>query len=214
MGLDTDQMKQHGQQSEKGYSCLQIALGAVMLGIGIQYLPTETGAGDTEGSEDNILVEGGPAPKERDPCPNGAAYYLYVAGIALLVTNLVGLCSKCCQYLAERDGKISGGEACGLGLLSCASGILVIVDLVMLIWGSVVVFGAWSTWTDDYSVYVKEPNHYNYCANQPMMTAFIILILKWVLIPCFIILTCCCTCLCALCCGCCGLGAATASQNV
>jgi len=206
MGLDREEIKQNGQKTEKGYSIIQIALGAVMLGIGIQYLPKES-------TEDTVLPEGAPVPKESDPCPNGAAHYLYVAGITLLVTNGVGLLSKVSQYLAERDGKISGGEKCGLGLLSFASGVLAIVDIAMLIWGSVVVFGAWSSWTDDYSVYANDADKYNYCENQPMMTAFIILILKWVLIPCFILLTCCCTCLCACCCGCCGLKAASSVQT-
>ena len=46
--------------------------------------------------------------------------------------------------------------------------------------GSVVVFGAWSTWTDDYDEYIADVDNKNYCAYTPMMTAFVILILKWV----------------------------------
>ena len=46
--------------------------------------------------------------------------------------------------------------------------------------GSVVVFGAWSSWTPDYAVYAAAPDDYNYCAYEPMMWAFGILITKWV----------------------------------
>ena len=46
--------------------------------------------------------------------------------------------------------------------------------------GSVVVFGAWATWTDDYNEYIQDMDNKNYCAYTPMMTAFVILILKWV----------------------------------
>ena len=46
--------------------------------------------------------------------------------------------------------------------------------------GSVVVFGAWSSWTDEYAEYASHPEKYNYCANQPMMFAFVILIINWV----------------------------------
>ena len=41
-------------------------------------------------------------------------------------------------------------------------------------------FGAWSSWTDDYDEYAAQPEIFNYCANTPMMFAFVILLLKWV----------------------------------
>ena len=81
---------------------------------------------------------------------------------------------------------------------SFTTGCTSIVDFSMLIWvfslnyifsvkiiliksqGSVVVFGAWATWTDNYAEYEKDQRNKNYCMNQPMMTAFVILILKWV----------------------------------
>ena len=50
------------------------------------------------------------------------------------------------------------------------------VEFVLLIWGSVVVFGAWATWTYDESD-AEEPT---YCPYRPMMFAFVLLILKWV----------------------------------
>ena len=46
--------------------------------------------------------------------------------------------------------------------------------------GSVVVFGAWASWTDDYDEYVADTENKNYCAYEPMMYAFVILIIKWV----------------------------------
>ena len=61
-----------------------------------------------------------------------------------------------------------------------ASGVMGIVDFAMLIWGSVVVFGAWANWTDDFEEYKTNPEELNFCHNTPMMTAFVILILKWV----------------------------------
>ena len=80
---------------------------------------------------------------------------------------------------AERDGKIDCGEKVGMAVNKMSSGIMTIVDFVMLIWGSVVVFGAWSTWTDDYDRFQTEEG-LNYCMNTPMMTAFVLLLLKWV----------------------------------
>ena len=46
--------------------------------------------------------------------------------------------------------------------------------------GSVVVFGSWASWTDDYEEYLSDVEVFNYCAHTPMMFAFIILLLKWV----------------------------------
>ena len=71
-------------------------------------------------------------------------------------------------------------EKCGLWLLGGASGLMAVVDVVMLIWGSVVVFGAWATWTDDFDKFLADPDIYNYCAYEPMMWAFGILVTKWV----------------------------------
>ena len=47
--------------------------------------------------------------------------------------------------------------------------------------GSIVVFGAWATWTDDYDKFLADPDIYNYCAYEPMMWAFGILVTKWVI---------------------------------
>ena len=87
--------------------------------------------------------------------------------------------AKMYKKCAERDGKIDCGEKVGMAVNKMSSGIMTIVDFVMLIWGSVVVFGAWSTWTDDYDRFQTEEG-LNYCMNTPMMTAFVLLLLKWV----------------------------------
>ena len=84
---------------------------------------------------------------------------------------------------AERDGKIDCGEKVGMAINSFASGVMGIVDFAMLIWGSVVVFGAWANWTDNFDDYKRDPEKFNFCENTPMMTAFVILILKWVICP-------------------------------
>ena len=51
---------------------------------------------------------------------------------------------------------------------------VMIVEFAMLIWGSVVVFGAWSNGKE---VWDRDDN---YCPFSPMMMAFVLLILKWV----------------------------------
>ena len=57
--------------------------------------------------------------------------------------------------------------------------IMIIVDFAMIIWGSVVVFGAWASWTGDIEKY-ENMDDFNYCKSTPMIFAFTILIIKWV----------------------------------
>ena len=38
----------------------------------------------------------------RELCPNGAAEYLFIAGILLLVLNLLGIMAQCAQKMAEK----------------------------------------------------------------------------------------------------------------
>jgi len=194
--LNSEEFKQNTQNNEKGYSIIQLILGAVMVAIGYQNLPVEYRF--SEEAIQELSVE-----EKRDPCPNGAAYWLYIAGILLLVANFMNGWSKFYKWCAERDGKVDKCEKFNMMVNSFSTGCMTIVDFAMLIWGSVVVFGAWATWTDNYEEYEKDPENMNYCMNQPMMTAFVILILKWVLIPCMIVLSCLCGCCCACCCGMC-----------
>ena len=67
-----------------------------------------------------------------------------------------------------------------MGVNKMSSGVMTIVDFVMLIWGSVVVFGAWATWTSDLDKYNANMDELNYCEYQPMVFAFSILLIKWV----------------------------------
>ena len=53
-----------------------------------------------------------------------------------------------------------------------------------MIWGSIVVFGAYDSWSYDESHKYKNDDEYSYCPCTPFMTAFILLILEWVLKPC------------------------------
>merc|ERR1711937_44450 len=189
--INTEEFKENSGKSETGFSLANLIIGIVMVAIGYQNLPQEM-TGTPAVAED----------AEQDPCPNGAAYWLYVAGICLLVSNSINTWAKIYKWCAERDGKIDCGEKVGLAVNKMSSGVMTIVDFVMLIWGSVVVFGAWATWTDDWNAYQQDPEGLNYCAYNPMMTAFVLLLLKWIMIPVAIALTCCCVCCGAMCCAC------------
>ena len=102
--------------------------------------------------------------------------------IQLVITAINGW-AKMYKKCAERDGKIDCGEKVGMAINSFSSGVMTIVDFAMLIWGSVVVFGAYANWTDNWDTYKDDPEVKNFCENTPMMTAFVILILKWVICP-------------------------------
>lgn len=189
--INTEEFKENSGKSETGFSLANLIMGIVMVAIGYQNLPQEmTGAPAV--AED----------AEQDPCPNGAAYWLYVAGICLLVSNSINTWAKIYKKCAERDGKIDCGEKVGMGINKMSSGVMTIIDFVMLIWGSVVVFGAWATWTDDLEKYNADKDGLNYCEYNPMMFAFVILLIKWIMIPLAIALTCCCVCCGAMCCAC------------
>ena len=139
------------------------------------------------------LHTGPKADGEETLCPNGngAAYWLLIAGIVILISNSYKGCVRVSKETTEPfDDKISySGKV---------SAVLNIAELAMLIWGSVVVFGAWATCTDDFDVYKANPDELNFCERIPMMTAFIILILNLVLVPIIIIITCLCVCCCGM----------------
>jgi len=122
-------------------------------------------------------------------CKFGAVDYLYYAGILSLLVNGIGILSSLAQWCPLRDGKISAGEDCGLNILRF---FVVICDFVVVIWGSVVVFGNYAEWT--YNEADLEMD--GYCDYTPMIFAFVLLVVKWTLIPVTIL----CNCLCACCC--------------
>jgi len=136
-------------------------------------------------------------------CNNGAAQYLLYGGIALLVLNVVTLVGGCARQLAMKDGKITASENCGLCVLGLLTGVLGITYLVILIWGSVVVFSSWPDWT------ATDLTSEDYCKELPMHFAFGILVTAWVMIPLM-----CCGCICITCCiGCAAASHATAAQQ-
>ena len=77
-----------------------------------------------------------------------------------------------------------------LGLLGLTSSIVVLCDLIVVIWGSVVVFSNYSSWT------FTDPTSEDFCEKTPMVFAFTLLLIKWLLIPAILVLGC----ITALCC--------------
>ena len=146
-GAEEEAPEEKNMCLEMGYFFAQVILGIVMVTIGHNYTWQFHNGGEEGVSTD-----------EDNLCPNGAAWWLWIAGILYLVLpTTLGLC-------------------CGSAVL-----VMQILDFAMIIWGSVVVFGAWANWTDDFNVYKADPEELNFCAHTPMMTAFVILILKWVI---------------------------------
>jgi len=177
MAMDANTDKKAGWGQVIG-SVLQIAQGIAMVVIGQLHI-------------------------EPADCNNGASQYLLYGGIALLVLNVVTLVGGCARQLAMKDGKITSSENCGLCLLGLLSGVLGITYLVILIWGSVVVFGSWPDWTSE------DPTNLDYCKDLPMKFAFGILVTAWIMIPLM-----CCGCICITCCiGCAAASHATAAAQ-
>eukprot|EP00090_Calanus_glacialis_P012123 TRINITY_DN20570_c0_g1_i1.p1 TRINITY_DN20570_c0_g1~~TRINITY_DN20570_c0_g1_i1.p1 ORF type:complete len:200 (-),score=35.44 TRINITY_DN20570_c0_g1_i1:141-689(-) len=138
--------------------------------------------------------------KNLDPldCANGASEYLFYGGIVIISANVVGILAGCARQAALKDGRISGGENCGLCVLGLLSGVLGIAALVTLIWGSVVVFGSWADWTS------TDLTNQHFCKETPMMFAFVLLLINWVMFP---LMICCC------CCACCVMGCCAAAAS-
>lgn len=122
---------------------------------------------------------------EEEDCSNGAVTFLFWGGLVTLVANVLGLLGGCSRQLALRDGRISCGESCCLGLLGCLGGMAGLLDFVTLIWGSVVVFGSWPNWTED------DMTSEDYCKATPMLFAFVLQIVRWCLVGIISILGCC-----------------------
>ena len=136
-----------------------------------------------------------------DDCQNGAANWLLIAGILELFIQAFIVLAKICQKVSNKVGKGSCDETSIDAFNSFAIAVLAIFEIAILIWGSVVVFGVWSKWTRE------SPSSKNYCAFTPMMSAFIILIIKWVLMPGVIVILCILVCF-STCCAPCAVGCA------
>eukprot|EP00092_Neocalanus_flemingeri_P062638 GFUD01075597.1.p1 GENE.GFUD01075597.1~~GFUD01075597.1.p1 ORF type:complete len:178 (-),score=24.74 GFUD01075597.1:72-605(-) len=161
----TNENKTFLDRFEKCYSTMNFIWSIIMLAIGGSYMSTaKDGSDDMPIMGEALNMNITTTSEESDPCPNGAAYYIYVGGIIIVLSSLLNIGSKIAKYCATM----------GTGL----------------------VFGAWSTWTDNYSKYAADPANYNYCAYAPMVFPFVYLVIKWFFISSMAVLGCCACCAC------------------
>jgi len=52
-----------------------------------------------------------------------------------------------------------------------------LADLIVVVWGSVLVFSNYASWS------YTDTTSPSYCAHTPMLFAFVLLLVKWLLIP-------------------------------
>ena len=161
------------EKSEFRYSILQIILAIVMIGIGASF---------------NGKVD------KEEICPNGASWWLLTAGIVDLGLNVLKFTTKIYRINVLDHRNNSFAKRCGLEILLISSSVMTIVDVVLIIWGAFLVFGSFGSWTYNVDQYRRNMEDLNYCPYTPMMTAFVILIIKLLLLPTMIILLCLCTC--------------------
>jgi len=152
--------EKEGEATQMCSSVITFIFGCIMLGIGHSY---------------------------QDTCPNGAATFLFYAGIITMVSKVFAFVKFFAKVCAESDGVISGAEYCGLGLLTIISGLIIIADCMVLIWGTVVVFGVYPRWT----YYKDDELSPLYCEYTPFMFSFVLLILDWIFLPMIVLCTCC-----------------------
>lgn len=160
------------------YSIFDIILAILMIAIGAKFYGTVDG---------------------KEICPNNAAWWLLTAGLVFLGLNLINVIARIYRGCVLDQGKNSFVERCGMEILLISSAAMTIVDFVVIIWGAILVFGSYSSWTDNLGKYERNmekpsPEELNYCPYTPMMTAFVILIVKFILIPALIIMVTVCAC--------------------
>ena len=152
---------------------VQIILAIVMIGIGASF----------NGNVD-----------KEEICPNGASWWLLTAGIVLFGLNVLNVATRIYRTNVLDHRNNSFAKRCGLEILLISSSVMTIVDVVLIIWGAFLVFGSFGSWTYNVDQYRRNMEDLNYCPYTPMMTAFVILIIKLLLLPTMIILLCLCTC--------------------
>ena len=162
------------ERSEFRYSILQIILAIVMIGIGASF---------------NGKVD------KEEICPNGASWWLITAGIVLFGLNVLNVTTKIYRTSVLDHRNNSCAAKCGFKILLISSIVMTIVDAVMIIWGAILVFGNFGSWTYNVDVYRRNMEDLNYCPYTPMMTAFVILIIKFIMIILLCLCTCCVACL-------------------
>ena len=119
-------------------------------------------------------------------CEMDAPLYLLIGGgvgLGMTLFKIVAILTP-----SDCDDKIVNGLMPVAGIFSIG----------VTIWGSIVVFGAYSSWSYDKKDMGKKNDEHEYCPYTPFMMAFVLLILEWVLKP-FLL---CCECLLA-CLSCC-----------
>merc|ERR1712080_249935 len=75
--------------------------------------------------------------------------FLLYAGIIILATYFLGIVLSCAKKCAEKDGEVSCMENCGICFLNMINFCLILADFGTLIWGSIVVFGSYSSWVSE-----------------------------------------------------------------
>ena len=139
---------------------------------------------------------------DRDDCPNGAANWLFVAGIVSLVSNVITGSAQLIKVVAIRR-RVASDEL--LIAVHLTIGVMVALELAFIIWGSVVVFGVWHVWLNSYYDILRKDyrmldieedsersyyNDENFCKYNGMMCAFVFLICHWVIIILWILFSC------------------------
>ena len=125
--------------------------------------------------------------RDEELCRFGASSYLYYGGVFSLVVNLLGLASSLAKWFstqfrfssrfetrwALKDGKISVSERRLLWFLGVSTSIMLLADLIVVVWGSVVVFSNYASWS------YTDTTSPSYCAHTPMLFAFVLLLVSW-----------------------------------
>ena len=134
----------------------------------------------------------------KDVCPNKAADWLFVGGIILLVAIVITGCAQLTRLAAVSKNQHTPQ------LLTATSATVIlmqILELGIIIWGSVVVFGHWEDYCDKYCddenyrrYNTKEGkeeflNDDDFCEWGAMLFAFVILIVHWVFVALILLLT-------------------------
>ena len=130
--------------------------------------------------------------RDEELCRFGASSYLYYGGVFSLVVNLLGLASSLAKWFstqfkfssrfktrwALKDGKISVSERRLLWFLGVSTSIMLLADLIVVVWGSVVVFSNYASWS------YTDTTSPSYCAHTPMLFAFVLLLVSWAILTC------------------------------
>ena len=134
--------------------------------------------------------------QNNDECDMNAPLYLLIGGgigLGMTLLKIVAILTP-----SDCDDKFANG------LTPLAS----LFSLGVTIWGSIVVFSAYSSWTHDMELKDNKEDEHLYCPYTPFMMAFVLLILEWVLKP-FIL---CCECL-LVCLSCCTAAPVTSTAE-